>query len=348
MGPKAVPGGRISNPLRLSSKNTSTRGFQFVEVADTSVLPAPFRMPQGDPIPPVDEDRIYTGLVAVRDQLEISINDVDTNSPFYQTSDQGERSGFQVGPVEVDREGILRLPYLRDIRALGKSLTDLSLEVTEAAREVSPSAEATVRRTERLDKRVFIYGEVNQAGGAVIDREDFTLLEALASSGGPAGPPHLFTFVLHRDGATYRTNVSSLAEERVLAQDADVLKVEENPALAFQVTGVIGKPGRYPFPGERSSVMDALSMAEGLDPGKSDARGVFVFRADGQGGNTVYGIDVSKPNGMFLAQAFELMPNDVVYISESPTAHWQRATDNVLPVLGVAASFATAAAVIKD
>jgi len=154
--------------------------------------------------------------------------------------------------------------------------------------------------------------------------------------------------VLHRDGATYRTNVSSLAEERVLAQDADVLKVEENPALAFQVTGVIGKPGRYPFPGERSTVMDALAMAEGLEAGKSDARGVFVFRADGKGGNMVYGIDVSRPNGMFLAQSFELMPNDVVYISESPTAQWQRATNNVLPVLGVAASFATAAAVLKD
>ncbi len=306
-------------------------------------------MRSGDAIPPADENRIYTDLVSVRDELEISINDVDVNSPFYQTtSEKGGRTGFIVGPVEVDREGILRLPYLRDIRALGKSLSDLSLEVTEAAREVSPSAEATVRRTGRLEKRVFVYGEVNEAGGAVIDREDYTLLEALASSGGPSGPPHLFTYVLHRDGAAYRTNVTSLAEERVLAQDADVIKVEENPSLAFQVTGVIGKPGRYPFPGEHSTVMDALSMAEGLEAGKSDARGVFIFRADGKGGNLVYGIDVSKPNGVFLAQSFELMPNDVVYISEAPTAQWQRATENVIPVLGVAAAFATAAAVTNN
>jgi polysaccharide export outer membrane protein len=89
-------------------------------------------------------------------------------------------------------------------------------------------------------------------------------------------------------------------------------------------------------------------MAEGLQAGKSDARGVFVFRADGKGGNLVFGIDVSEPKGVFLAQNFELMPNDVVYISESPTAQWQRATENVIPVLGVAAAFATAAAVTSD
>jgi len=191
---RPVPAGHIANPFRLSSRApSSVRGFQFVDVADTSVLPPPYRMPQGDPIPPVDDERVYTDLVAVRDELEISINDVDANSPFFQTTERGSRSGFVVGPVEVDREGILRLPYLRDIRALGKSLTDLSLEVTEAAREVSPSAEATVRRTGRLDKRVFIYGEVNQAGGAVIDREDFTLLEALASSGAvrASSPVHI-------------------------------------------------------------------------------------------------------------------------------------------------------------
>ncbi|MBU6302431.1 MAG: SLBB domain-containing protein [Verrucomicrobia bacterium] len=344
-----VASGKIANPLRLRSLAPSRNGFHFIEVSDTSRLPPPFKLPQGDPIPPVDEERVYTDLVTLRDELEISINDVDVNSPFYQTiSDKGGRTGFMVGPVEVDREGILRLPYLRDIRALGKSLTALSQEVTEAAREVSPSAEATVRRTGRLERRVFVYGEVNEGGSAVIDREDFTLLEALASSGGPSGAPHLFTYVLHRDGATYRTNVKSLAEGRIQAQDADVLKVEENPSLAFQVTGVIGKPGRYPFPGEQSTVMDALSAAEGLDPGKSDARGVFVFRADGKGGNYVFGIDVSKPNGVFLAQSFQLRPNDVVYISETPTAQWQRATENVIPVLGVAASFATAAAVTSN
>ncbi len=345
---RGVPAGKISNPFRLETRSQSRAGFQFIDVRDSSLVPPPFSIPHGDPIPPADESRIYTDLVTVRDELEVSINDVDVNSPFYQASNEnGGRSGFVVGPVEVDREGILRLPYLRDIRALGKSLTDLSLEVTEAAREVSPSAEATVRRTGRLERRVFVYGEVNDAGGAVIDREDYTLLEALASSGGPSGPPHLFTYVLHRDGATYRTNVTDLAEKRVLAQDADVLKVEENPSLAFQVTGVIGKPGRYPFPGERSTVMDALSMADGLEAGKSDARGVFIFRADGKGGNLVYGVDVSKPDGVFLAQSFELMPNDVVYISEAPVAQWQRATENVIPVLGVAAAFATAAAVME-
>jgi ABC-type uncharacterized transport system substrate-binding protein len=49
-----------------------------------------------------------------------------------------------------------------------------------------------------------------------------------------------------------------------------------------------------------------------------------------------------------LPQSFQLMPNDVVYISETPCAQWQRATENVIPVLGVAATFATAAAVTNN
>jgi polysaccharide export outer membrane protein len=318
-------------------------GFHFVEVTDTGVLPPPFRIPQGDPIPQADPDRVFTERITVQDQLEVAINDVDVNSPFYQTAVVGGRSGFIVGPVEVDQEGILRLPYLRDIRVLDKTLNDLSLEITEAAREVSPSAEATVRRTARLNRRVFIYGEVTSPGTAVIDREDYGLLEALASSGGPTGAPHLYTFVLHRDGATYRTNVSSLAEQQAKAQDADVLKVEQDTRLAFHVTGVIKSPGRYPFPEPESTVVDALTLAEGLVAGNSDARGVFVFRSDGQGGNLVYGIDLTKPDAMFLAQHFSLAPNDVIYISEAPVAQWQRATRNVLPVIGAAAAFAAAA-----
>jgi polysaccharide export outer membrane protein len=284
---------------------------------------------------------MFTDLITERDQLEVTINDVDPNSPFYQTTERGARSGFVIGPIEVERDGILRLPYLQEIQALGLSLSQLSMIVTKAAREVSPSAEALVRRTARLDKRVFIYGEVDRTGERIIDRENYTLLEALAASGGPSGPPHLFTFVLHRDGLTYNTNVSSLAKQRVFVQDADILKVEQNPDLAFQVTGVIGKPGRYPFPDENPTLMDALSTAQGLDAGYSDARGVFVFRSDGKGGNLIYGVDVSRPDGMFLAQNFSVAPNDIVYISESPVSQWQRAVDLVFPVLDMATRVTT-------
>jgi len=338
VGPRA---GSIRQPLKLASRAPALSGFHFVEVAEESVLPPPFRIPAGDPIPEADPKRQFTERVMVQDQLEIAINDVDVNSPFFQTALAGVRAGFIVGPLEVDQEGILRLPYLRDIRVLGKTLNDVSLEVAEAAREVSPTAEATVRRTARLAQRVFVYGEVTAPGSAVIDREDYGLLEALASSGGPRGAPHLYTFVLHRDGAAFRTNVSSLSEQQVKAQDADVLKVEPDTRLAFHVTGVIGKPGRYPFPEPDSTVLDALTLAQGLVPGNSDARGVFVFRSDGQGGNLVFGIDLTKPNAMFLAQHFSLAPNDVVYVSEAPVAQWQRATRSVLPILGAAAAFAT-------
>ncbi len=341
-GPAAPgPDGCITEPFHLVRNPPSPPEFHFVDVRDASLLPPPYRPPSGDSIPPAQKSRMFTDLITERDQLEVTINDVDPNSPFYQTTERGARSGFVIGPIEVERDGILRLPYLQEIQALGLSLSQLSMIVTKAAREVSPSAEALVRRTARLDKRVFIYGEVDRTGERIIDRENYTLLEALAASGGPSGPPHLFTFVLHRDGLTYNTNVSSLAKQRVFVQDADILKVEQNPDLAFQVTGVIGKPGRYPFPDENPTLMDALSTAQGLDAGYSDARGVFVFRSDGKGGNLIYGVDVSRPDGMFLAQNFSVAPNDIVYISESPVSQWQRAVDLVFPVLDMATRVTT-------
>ena len=109
----------------------------------------------------------------------------------------------------------------------------------------------------------------------------------------------------------------------------------------------VGIAGRWiDFEATGINLVQALGRAGGLDLRSSDARGVFVFRNetgrtltasldakyglfdydDGPGAAqpTIYHLDLTKPDAIFLAQKFNMRDDDVVFVSQAPSVDLER------------------------
>jgi len=100
--------------------------------------------------------------------------------------------------------------------------------------------------------------------------------------------------------------------------------------------------------------MDALAQAEGLDLTTASNTGVFVFRlhepkawldADNrwQPGPVIFKFDMSKPETMFIAQAFGMRNDDTLYVTVAPSVEWVKQLQPIAATMNIVKGGATVA-----
>lgn len=110
------------------------------------------------------------------------------------------------------------------------------------------------------------------------------------------------------------------------------------------LTGEVGKQGRFPLPYEQhANLADALFDEGGGIPLKTgDVSQIYVLRAsDATGAVTAWNLDATNAANFTLAAAFELRPNDIIFVAEQPVTRWNRVIQQMTPSLittGVAAA----------
>jgi polysaccharide export outer membrane protein len=112
----------------------------------------------------------------------------------------------------------------------------------------------------------------------------------------------------------------------------------ETDTRAFTTFGATGSQARVPFPTRTISAIEALALVGGLSATSADPTGIFVFRneadaianqvlgrSDLQGAQRmVYLLDLTSPNGMFMARDFLIRDKDTIYVTEAPFAQWNK------------------------
>jgi polysaccharide export outer membrane protein len=104
----------------------------------------------------------------------------------------------------------------------------------------------------------------------------------------------------------------------------------------FYAFGAVARPGQQAYDDEEMSMARTLGRIAGLDDLKANPGGVFVYRrqsaeltrriagpalrADQDPTRVVYRIDLRDPMGFFVAEAFRIRPEDIVYVSNAPIA----------------------------
>ena len=85
------------------------------------------------------------------------------------------------------------------------------------------------------------------------------------------------------------------------------------------------------------NAVEAVAMVGGLNSNLADPTGVFILRDEPEQvasrvlGKTVQGsqriayvLDLTRPNGLFLARDFLIRDEDTVYVTEAPYVQWQK------------------------
>ena len=117
---------------------------------------------------------------------------------------------------------------------------------------------------------------------------------------------------LHVAGLT-KQEVATLVKQRLV--DSDQVKnpvvTVEFANLAFSVLGEVSSPGKYPITRNRTTLLDAISMAGDLTiTGLRDS--VYVIREEG-GKRVAYSVDL-RSKDVFTSPVYYVKQNDVIYV----------------------------------
>ncbi|WP_255434565.1 MULTISPECIES: polysaccharide biosynthesis/export family protein [unclassified Paracoccus (in: a-proteobacteria)] len=249
------------------------------------------------------------------------------------------QSNTPLQELQVDSGGYIFVPYAGRIRAAGNSPDELRQIITRQLETQTPDPQVTVTRVAGDGATVSVMGKVGGQGVFPIERPTRTLSAMLARAGGVTVDPDIAVVTVKRGNNTGRVWLRDLyANPRndVALRPGDVILVEEDQR-SFTALGALGGQTKVPLGSEEINAIEAIAMVGGLSSNLADPTGVFVLRNEPQSvaqkvlGRNVAGdqrmayvLDLTRPNGLFLARDFLLRDGDTVYVTEAPYVQWQK------------------------
>ncbi|MGI3166224.1 polysaccharide biosynthesis/export family protein [Pseudooceanicola sp. 200-1SW] len=242
--------------------------------------------------------------------------------------------------VQVDGAGFIFVPYAGRIRAAGNSPEAIRRIITEKLQDQTPDPQVEVRREAGDGATVTLIGAIAGNGVYPIERPTLRLSGMLAAAGGVAVAPESALITVIRGSQRSTIWFQDLFDDPrydIALRNGDRILVEED-TRSFTVLGATGAQSVIDFESQTLSGIEAIAQAGGLQANAADPTGVFVFRNEAEevaaqvlGRNDligaqrmVYVLDLTQPNGMFMARDFLIRDGDLLYVTEAPFTQWDK------------------------
>jgi polysaccharide export outer membrane protein len=242
--------------------------------------------------------------------------------------------------VQVDGDGFIFVPYAGRIKAAGNSPEAIRRIISQKLSDQTPDPQVQVRRLAGNGATVSVVGAVSAQGVYPIERPTRTLSTMLAAAGGVAIRPEIAQVTLVRGDVAESIWFEDLYQEPnhdIALRSGDRVFVEED-TRTFTSLGATGSQQRIQFESKNISAIEAIAQVGGLDSTLADPTGVFVFRNEPEAianqllarddligtQRVVYVLDLTKPNGIFMARDFAIRDEDTVYVTEAPFSEFSK------------------------
>ncbi|SFJ74216.1 polysaccharide biosynthesis/export family protein [Jannaschia pohangensis] len=286
-------------------------------------------------------------VVRAGDSVTITIWDSDVNSLL--VPEDGQRTVLE--SLRVSPAGSVFVPYIGNVNIAGSSPESARTRVQTAVIAVSPSAQVQLDMVEGRGNSVDLVGGVNQPGAFPMPDRNFTVLSLIAAGGGVSNALKNPQIRLQRGSRVYGTSMDRLYEEPnldTLLASGDRVIVEEDDRYFLSV-GAAGNEALHAFTKDTVSAMDAVSIIGGVNDTRANPKGILILReyptsalSAGTRGprqqRVVFTLDLTSADGLFSARNFQVMPKDLVYVTESPVTTAQ----TVFAIVGSAFGLARA------
>lgn len=284
--------------------------------------------------------------IGVGDIVTVTVYEAQAGGLFIPR-EAGVRPGnfVDIPRQQVDQSGNINIPYAGSIKVAGLTPRAVSNIIRERLKDRAIDPQAVVSVLEQRGNQVSVLGEVNAPLRFPVDPGGIRLMGAIARAGGPKYPSYETTITIKRNGRTYAESMSGVVHrpsEDVLLAPGDVVYLARLPRV-FMVFGSTPSPGsiggtnnrRFTFENDDMSLAEALGKAGGLDPTRADSKSFYVYRFEPKPllerigidvspfptkmAPAVYKFDMSKPDGMFLADSFKVRDHDLIVAAEAPS-----------------------------
>ncbi|MFY9239234.1 MAG: polysaccharide biosynthesis/export family protein [Roseovarius sp.] len=253
--------------------------------------------------------------------------------------------------VQVDGSGFIFVPYAGRIRAAGNTPEGIRRIITSKLDEQTPDPQVQVRRLAGDGSTVSLVGSVGAQGVYPIERPTRTLSTMLSNAGGIVIPAEVAQITVLRGGERSKVWFQDLykhPEFDIALRGGDRILVEED-SRSFTALGATGAQSRVTFDSQTLSAIEAIATVGGMQTAAADPTGVFILRNEPAeianqvlGRNDligdqrmVYVLDLTRPNGMFMARDFSVRDQDTLYVTEAPFAQWSKVISAITGTLGV-------------
>jgi polysaccharide export outer membrane protein len=259
--------------------------------------------------------------------------------------------------VQVDGAGFIFIPYAGRIKAAGNTPDAIRRIITNKLGEQTPDPQVEVRRAAGDGSTVSLIGSIGGQGVYPIERPTRTLGTMLARAGGVTIEPAIAQVTVIRGkqrGKIWLEDLYEHPELDIALRAGDRILVEED-TRSFTALGATGGQAQVPFESQTLSALEGIAQVGGLNAATADPTGVFVFRNepsevasqvlgrnDLEGAQRmVYVLDLTKPNGMFMARDFVIRDGDTLYVTEAPFTQWNKVISAITGTATSAAGLTT-------
>jgi polysaccharide export outer membrane protein len=238
-------------------------------------------------------------------------------------------------------DGTISMPFAGRVPVEKRTTQEIEADIVKRLTGKANQPQVLVRVIRNNTSNVTVVGEVNTSTRMPLTPKGERLLDALAAGSGVKHPIDRTAIQLSRNDVTLAMPLDAVIRDprqNVPLKPGDVVAALFQPQ-SFSVLGATGRNEEIPFEAKGISLAQALARSGGLNDSRADARGVFVFRfedarlvetedAAARAGNdpvpVVYQIDLRDPASFFVTQHFPVQDRDVIYVSNSPAAEFEK------------------------
>jgi polysaccharide export outer membrane protein len=281
-----------------------------------------------------EESEAPNDRIAGGDVLSIGVFEAGAGGLFARPPDNGVNSQVSLPKVVVDPGGFLTIPFAGEVHVAGLTPVEAEAAIRRSLRGRAINPQITLTVLDSRANSVVVLGEVRNSGHFPLTPHNDHLFDAIASAGGPTKSPADLVVTVQRGLQSADVPMSTL-----LARPADNIRLAPQDQVRvlykprrYDVFGALGRISQTVIEDDSQTLASALSRAGGLDTLTANAKAVYVFRferpaiaraigvtvpAAAKGVPIVYRLDLLKPEGFFIANNFDIKPDDLLYVARS-------------------------------
>lgn len=278
------------------------------------------------------------------------------------SASSGSSSGPQVGiqattvpPQMVNPKGDITVPFVGQIHVAGRSTVEVQHAIVRRLDGQAVKPQVLVTIVNDQSNLISVIGDVKKPDQYPLGVNGTRVLDAIARAGGSVAPAFDTIVQLTRRGTQRRVRLSQLLanpSENIFLEPEDVLYLLRDPEYVA-VLGATKNNMRVEFGTERLTLAEVIGQSGGLVDIQAEPAGVFVFRLEpsdlvetlstGHPARkidrtlipVVFQDDMRDPNGIFLAQAFDMNNKDIVYVANTQSVQLGKLFQLMLQAAGI-------------
>lgn len=326
--------GLVSFPVTEAEQKALPPSITVVrlDAATVAALPAPQNRGGGSELP---ASGTWNYKVGVGDILSIDVFD----HPELTLPAGAQRSAAESG-FRVQADGSFFYPFVGQVAAEGRAPEEIREDLRTRLATYIPDPQLEVRVAAFNSQAVVVTGEVATPSRQALTTVPVTLLDAVNAAGGLTDAADAAHIRLQRGQTSHIIDLQGFLSGQALRNNpllrgGDIVSVPRKITQEAYLLGQVSRPAAIDLARDPVTLTQAITRQGGLDERRADARGVLVFRKVGTE-VTVYQLDVASPEGLLIGTGFYLLPDDVIYVTRSPSAVWNDTISLILPTLAVA------------